>query len=62
MKISYQGAHYTCSICRKECPGFSNNAYPVNNGRCCNYCNANVVIPARLKEMSKGQMTYEASR
>jgi len=43
-----------CSICGEEiecirnwCEG--NNAQPINDGRCCNKCNANVVIPARLK-------------
>lgn len=43
-----------CSICFKEIEvephGWNqgNNAEPVNNGRCCNYCNYAVVIPARL--------------
>ena len=27
-----------------------NNAYPVKVGRCCDDCNWNQVIPARLKE------------
>lgn len=45
-----------CSICEKCIPeknGWSqgNNAQPVNNGRCCDECNARVVIPARLREM-----------
>lgn len=31
-----------------------NNAYPVNDGRCCNKCNQSVVIPERLKAMGKG--------
>ena len=42
---------YTCSICRKQCVGFSNNAYPVNNGRCCNECNADTVIPTRIARL-----------
>lgn len=43
-----------CSICQNEIPvkqgGWSsgNNAQPVNDGRCCDECNAEVVIPARL--------------
>lgn len=41
---------FTCSICGKEITDeFSNNAQPVNDGRCCNACNRNVVIPARIK-------------
>jgi len=26
-----------------------NNALPVQQGRCCDYCNSHIVIPARLK-------------
>ena len=28
-----------------------NNAQPNDDGRCCNECNATIVIPARLTEM-----------
>lgn len=47
----------TCSICQKEIPvkeggwDSGNNAQPVNDGRCCDDCNLNVVIPARMREM-----------
>lgn len=37
-----------CSICQLEFAEFGNNPYPVNEGRCCDQCNASVVIPARL--------------
>lgn len=39
-----------CCICGKEFnEGFGNNPWPVKKeGECCNYCNATVVIPARL--------------
>lgn len=40
-----------CSICGKEFTGYGNNAYPINNGTCCNECNTNVVIPARLQNI-----------
>ena len=30
-----------------------NNAYPINDGRCCNDCNAKYVIPARLSAIEK---------
>lgn len=36
-----------CSICYKEYSGWGNNALPVNSGRCCDYCNLNVVVFAR---------------
>ena len=44
-----------CSICGKEYTGWGNNAWPVNEGRCCDACNWNYVIPARLTEMSKAK-------
>lgn len=45
-----------CSICFTEIPPVGtwtdgNNAEPVNTGRCCNECDNNVVIPARLTMM-----------
>jgi hypothetical protein len=44
-----------CSICQREIQpdpnGWdgTNNAEPINEGRCCNDCNTNVVIPARIR-------------
>ncbi len=44
----------TCSICEKEIETQTNgynqghNASPVNDGRCCNSCNWDVVIPKRM--------------
>ena len=37
-----------CSICGAEFEGFGHNAEPVNNGRCCDKCNFDVVLPARI--------------
>jgi hypothetical protein len=48
-----------CSICGKKIlPNAfgwdkGNNAYPVNDGRCCDLCNTTVVIPVRLAERKK---------
>jgi hypothetical protein len=39
-----------CSICGKPYHGYGNNAQPVNNGRCCDECNEDWVILARLAE------------
>ena len=39
-----------CSICGKTYEEYGNNAQPVNNGRCCDKCNATVVIPRRIQE------------
>jgi hypothetical protein len=38
-----------CSICLRRFTEFGNNAWPINNGRCCNVCNDNVVIPAGIR-------------
>jgi hypothetical protein len=45
-----------CSICQKPIENKNgwdkgNNAEPVNNGRCCDYCNMAVVVPARFQLM-----------
>lgn len=46
-----------CSICFNEIPAVGdwtsgNNAQPVNFGRCCNKCDNEVVIPARITMMT----------
>jgi len=54
-----------CSICNKEIAvkeggwDSGNNAQPVNDGRCCDECNATVVIPARLAEVGDRQDSDE---
>ncbi len=43
-----------CSICghkiEKNYFGWSygNSSYPINNGRCCDYCNIAIVLPRRI--------------
>ena len=49
-----------CCICKKEIEKKGdwtqgNNAQPIKDGRCCDKCNYNVVIPARLKMVIKCQ-------
>ncbi len=41
---------HVCSICGKPYTGYGNNAQPINDGRCCDECNAKVVIPRRIQE------------
>lgn len=38
-----------CSICHKKLKGAGNNAKPVNDGRCCDRCDNEVVTPARIR-------------
>lgn len=45
-----------CVICKEPIPdvkgwALGNNAQPVADGRCCDYCDATVVIPARIRLM-----------
>tara|TARA_R100001510_G_C7466988_1_gene84959 strand:+ start:135 stop:272 length:138 start_codon:yes stop_codon:yes gene_type:complete len=43
-----------CCLCKEEIDDrYSNNAEPVNSGRCCNNCNEEVVIPYRIAEVLK---------
>jgi hypothetical protein len=52
------GPGQICSICNGPIVGFGNNAYPVNDGRCCDRCNVDCVIPARI-ERSHGETLAE---
>jgi hypothetical protein len=46
---------FLCSICDRSSRGYGtlvgNSAWPVNDGRCCDACDWNVVVPARIKRM-----------
>ena len=43
----------TCSICKRQYESMGNNPAPVAKGRCCDVCNASVVIPARIERMNR---------
>ena len=40
---------FNCSFCKKEIDGYGNNPEPLKKfaQRCCDKCNANIVIPVR---------------
>ena len=38
-----------CSICQLPYEEFGNNAWPVNEGHCCDDCDDKIVIPARIR-------------
>ena len=45
-----------CVICGKQIKGYGNNPEPVkNHGQCCDTCNLEVVIPARLKQIREAR-------
>jgi hypothetical protein len=38
-----------CSICGRRYKGFGNNAQPINDGRCCDYCNQKVIVERLIR-------------
>src|SRR6516164_335761 len=40
-----------CSICTGAIVGFGNDAQPINDGRCCDRCHAERVVPERARRM-----------
>ena len=46
------GEKLMCCFCKEEIDGYGNNPEPVAEGelKCCDKCNASVVIPARINE------------
>ena len=50
----------TCCLCGKEFKGYGNNPWPVKEeGVCCDDCNLEVVIPARLERAHSRKQTEE---
>jgi hypothetical protein len=42
-----------CDICGAEYWGHGHNAQPVTDRQCCDACNVEVVIPARLRALGE---------
>lgn len=51
-----------CCICGKRYEGYGNNALPVMEGRCCDYCNGVVVIPGRLRRWNEKDRMKELKK
>lgn len=45
----------TCCICGETFEGYGNNAAPVKDGTCCDKCNLEKVIPARIDLVTKAK-------
>ena len=53
--------YFTCCICGKLCEGYGNNPWPVcKEGECCDECNYDKVIPARIANIAKDSMSRHA--
>jgi len=47
-----QATDFRCCLCGKMFEGYGNNPYPVQHeagARCCDTCNATIVMPARFQ-------------
>lgn len=42
-----------CCFCGEDAGQYGHNTEPVSSGRCCEACNAEVVIPARLLKFAQ---------
>jgi hypothetical protein len=42
---------HTCSICGGPIVGDGHDAEPINDGRCCDRCFWETVVPARLRQI-----------
>ncbi len=48
-----------CSICEDKINNrFGHNAWPINDGRCCDTCNMTIVIPKRFENLRKAEELY----
>ena len=48
-------ARHKCCLCGREFYGYGNNPWPAaKDGRCCDDCNADVVLPARVEMIRAG--------
>ncbi len=51
-----------CVICGYEILGFGNNALPVRVGQCCGACNDTVVIPKRINNLFKYNLSKKEEK
>jgi len=61
-ELLYPTTHFKCCLCKKRSAGYGNSAEPEANGRCCDDCNYERVIPSRLADAQLRQMAKINSR
>lgn len=57
--------YYTCCICGQGCMGHGNNPWPVNDdetAECCDCCNEDIVVPARILQIMENGNGTEQSK
>jgi hypothetical protein len=50
-----------CSICNSAIVGFGKDEQPINDGRCCDRCHAERVIPERVRRMLERDAKLEGN-
>jgi hypothetical protein len=50
---------FKCCLCKKKVKGYGNNASPVGEGRCCDKCNYDKVLPRRIAEIQMEHLAKE---
>lgn len=50
---------HKCVICGHDFEGYGNNAWPIKDGICCDECNTEKVIPARLEQITVSKKLKE---
>jgi hypothetical protein len=50
-----------CSVCGGAILGLGNDAQPINDGRCCDRCHSERVIPERVRRMLERDAKREGS-
>lgn len=53
------GIAKVCSICGGKYTEYGNNAEPINEGRCCDFCDSHFVIPVRMMRLTNGKNLRE---
>jgi len=61
-ELLYPPTHFKCCLCKKRSAGYGNSAEPEANGRCCDDCNYERVIPSRMADAQLKQMARINSR
>ena len=54
--MTLKNTYKICTLCGTEFKEFGNNAMPIKEGICCDWCDENKVIPARIKEIELARL------
>jgi hypothetical protein len=58
--VTEKRKQFICSICGKLASGWSCNAAPINDGRCCGDCDRFIVLPRRIRDAARTKAEEQA--